>query len=539
MNEPSFGETHGNFYLLMEFVDGLTLRQLLQDRKLSAPEALAIVPKICDALQYAHSQGIVHRDIKPENILVDKEGHVKIADFGIAKILGDGERANLTEAQAIGTPHYMSPEQIEKPQTVDHRADIYSLGVVFYEMLTGELPLGKFQPPSKKVHVDVRLDEIVLRALEKEPERRYQQASEVKTQVETVAASAQPTIRAADRGPVSAAPQSVGAWKPVAIVVGVAAAITAAIILLAFLGLLAAIAIPNFVKGREQAQELFQQEHTNEVPASTLTWSPTLAPGEKPDFNKILSDAQTLTAEGSYEDALQHLLWYFDHTRTDPASGQEGVRLSFALSYWIELGRRYPKAKRALIEIRDADARKFSENTGYADLFQEVAGINQYLGTNDATVALFKTIEQSDPQLAQECFNYAENTLFQKGDYVTCRKYLGDPQKAFDIIREGWQRMKQFEQRTATQNEDQRKRFKEMAKTNALFAQFPDIPSPPPLADDNFVRQTRQLIEILVATGSKSEAENIQTQALAALNDPRLQTAVQDAEATIAGHDAR
>ena len=88
----------------------------------------------------------------------------------------------------MGTPHYMAPEQIEKPQTVDHRADIYSLGVVFYEMLTGELPLGKFQPPSKKVQVDVRLDEVVLHALEKEPERRYQQASEVKTAVETIAA---------------------------------------------------------------------------------------------------------------------------------------------------------------------------------------------------------------------------------------------------------------------------------------------------------------------------------------------------------------
>ena len=184
-----FGEVQGNFYLLMEFVDGLTLRQVLEGRRLSPGEALVIVPKICEALQYAHEQGIVHRDIKPENILMDKAGHVKIADFGIAKILGDGERTNLTEEQAIGTPHYMSPEQIEKPQSVDHRADIYSLGVVFYEMLTGELPLGKFQPPSRKVHIDVRLDEIVLRALEKEPERRFQHVSEVKTQVETVAAT--------------------------------------------------------------------------------------------------------------------------------------------------------------------------------------------------------------------------------------------------------------------------------------------------------------------------------------------------------------
>jgi tRNA A-37 threonylcarbamoyl transferase component Bud32/TM2 domain-containing membrane protein YozV len=184
-----FGEVSGRFYLLMEFVDGLTLRQLLQHGKLAPAEALNIVPKICEALQYAHEQGIVHRDIKPENILLDKQGRVKIADFGIAKIAGlEPKDFSLTGARDVmGTPHYMAPEQVEKPQTVDHRADIFSLGVVFYEMLTGELPLGKFAPPSQKVHVDVRLDEVVLHALEKEPARRYQHASQVKTAVETIA----------------------------------------------------------------------------------------------------------------------------------------------------------------------------------------------------------------------------------------------------------------------------------------------------------------------------------------------------------------
>jgi len=184
-----FGEADGLYYLLMEYVDGVTLRQLLQTRKLVPEEALKIVPKICEALQFAHDQGIVHRDIKPENVLLDKQGRVKIADFGIAKLLGGGmSEPALTEEQSVlGTPHYMAPEQVEKPQLVDHRADIYSLGVVFYEMLTGELPLGKFQPPSKKVQVDVRLDEVVLHALEKEPERRYQQAGQIKTDVETIA----------------------------------------------------------------------------------------------------------------------------------------------------------------------------------------------------------------------------------------------------------------------------------------------------------------------------------------------------------------
>ncbi len=186
-----FGEADGLYYLLMEYVDGMNLRQLLQTRKLAPEEALTIVPSICEALQYAHQEGIVHRDIKPENILMDKQGRVKIADFGIAKLLGGGGAAvSLTgEQQVVGTPHYMAPEQVETPAVVDHRADIYSLGVVFYEMLTGELPLGKFAPPSQKVHVDVRLDQVVLHALEKEPERRYQQASQVKTDVETIAKS--------------------------------------------------------------------------------------------------------------------------------------------------------------------------------------------------------------------------------------------------------------------------------------------------------------------------------------------------------------
>jgi predicted Ser/Thr protein kinase len=182
-----FGQAQGQPYFIMEYVDGLTLRELERAGKLSPHQALAIVPQICEALQFAHDEGIVHRDIKPENILLDKKGRVKIADFGIAKIMGRGAEAAPAETQgAIGTPHYMAPEQVERPQEVDHRADIFSLGVVFYEMLTGELPLGRFAPPSRKVEVDVRLDEVVLRALEKEPKRRYQQVTQVKTAVETI-----------------------------------------------------------------------------------------------------------------------------------------------------------------------------------------------------------------------------------------------------------------------------------------------------------------------------------------------------------------
>lgn len=213
-----FGQAGGFYYLLMEFVDGVSLRQLLQGGRLSPREALSIVPQICDALQYAHDHGIVHRDIKPENILIDRQGRLKVADFGLAKLVdhgspdGDtiavtahwphteapainnvaehapGMTQDLTEAgKVIGTPHYMAPEQLAHPADVDHRADIYALGVVFYQILTGELPGQPVQPPSKRVRLDVRLDEVVLRALEQEPERRYRQVSEMKTCLETIA----------------------------------------------------------------------------------------------------------------------------------------------------------------------------------------------------------------------------------------------------------------------------------------------------------------------------------------------------------------
>jgi len=195
-----FGDAGGQFYFLMEFVDGLNLRQLLAGSRIAPREALAIVPQICDALQFAHDQGIVHRDIKPENILLDRRGRVKVADFGLAKIIESRDDAadfstpgkiseNLTDAgKAMGTPNYMSPEQIQAPGEVDHRADIYALGVVFYQMLTGELPGKRLLPPSSKVQIDVRLDEIVLRALEQKPALRYQQVSEVKTMVESLSA---------------------------------------------------------------------------------------------------------------------------------------------------------------------------------------------------------------------------------------------------------------------------------------------------------------------------------------------------------------
>ena len=183
------GQSGSVYYFLMEFVDGVNLRQMLQAGKLAPRDALDLILQICEALEYAHGEGVVHRDIKPENILVDKKGRVKIADFGLSKLLGVARPdLQLTQSnQVMGTMHYMAPEQIDQPLAVDYRADLYSLGVVFYEMLTGELPLGRFELPSRKSAVDSRVDELVLRMLERNPKRRCQQASEIRLQLEAIA----------------------------------------------------------------------------------------------------------------------------------------------------------------------------------------------------------------------------------------------------------------------------------------------------------------------------------------------------------------
>ena len=182
-----FGQAGPWFYFAMERVVGKSLRELIATRALGAKESLAVVAQICEVLQYAHEQGVVHRDIKPENVFVDAGGRVKLLDFGLSKIRGAASPENLTRTdQVMGTVHYMAPEQWERPAEVDHRADIFALGVVFYELLTGELPVGRFEPPSQRVQVDVRLDEIVLRSLERDRERRYQHAVEVRTDVQRV-----------------------------------------------------------------------------------------------------------------------------------------------------------------------------------------------------------------------------------------------------------------------------------------------------------------------------------------------------------------
>jgi serine/threonine protein kinase len=181
----------GNFpYFTMDFVDGPSLRQiLLKSGPLIPSEAVKLFLQLCDGLEHAHQFGVIHRDIKPENLLVDKKGILKIADFGLAKLNGGANAScewQTSDGRPRGTLGYMAPEQILKPEAVDHRTDIYLAGAVLYEMLTGKPPLGRFPAPSQKAKVNSSLDAVLFKALEPDVARRYQDIRDFKQAVEAV-----------------------------------------------------------------------------------------------------------------------------------------------------------------------------------------------------------------------------------------------------------------------------------------------------------------------------------------------------------------
>ncbi|MEK6700906.1 MAG: serine/threonine-protein kinase [Planctomycetota bacterium] len=190
------------YFFVMEFVDGPNLRGLMVGGHIKPTQAVEIVGQICEALHYAHDEGLVHRDIKPENVLIDQRLRIKVADFGLAKIMTRQQGSTiLTRADGImGTPQYMAPEQVETPLQVDARADIYSVGVLLYEMLTGGLPMGRFDAPSKSNGVPIGLDAVVFRSLEKNPARRFATASEMKRAMNFAMDGATAAPAAAPRG---------------------------------------------------------------------------------------------------------------------------------------------------------------------------------------------------------------------------------------------------------------------------------------------------------------------------------------------------
>ena len=185
------GEDHGLYYITMELIDGKSLQAVLEGgRKLTVQRIAPIMEQICSALEFAHRRGVVHRDIKPANIMLDREDKVKITDFGTAKILQYGTQQ---KTNAIGTPGYMSPEQI-KGRGIDGRSDIFALGVMLYEMTTGQRPfqgedvasvlykiLNQDPPPPHKVEPSIPpgVSSTIMKALSKSAHMRYESCGEL------------------------------------------------------------------------------------------------------------------------------------------------------------------------------------------------------------------------------------------------------------------------------------------------------------------------------------------------------------------------
>lgn len=189
-----FGSLPEFEYIVMEYVPGPTLREFLRGHPLGM-KAFDIADQICDAVEHAHSIGVLHRDLKPENVLFesfDNSDSVKVADFGISRLIGDTEPGfhQTNTGFVVGTPFYAAPEQMTAGAKIDTRADIYSIGVMLYEMLTGQLPRGRFAPPSQHRRVPAGTDAVVLRCLESDPARRYANLALVRARLRDVASGA-------------------------------------------------------------------------------------------------------------------------------------------------------------------------------------------------------------------------------------------------------------------------------------------------------------------------------------------------------------
>ncbi|MCB1279287.1 protein kinase, partial [Prosthecobacter sp.] len=214
-----FGETEGGLlYIVMEYVEGTDVAKMIaKSGRLHTEHAMAITAHVCDALGYAHERGIIHRDIKPANIMVGYDGVVKVADFGLAKMTHSQNTGLTQSGMAMGTLHYMAPEALMLGSAVDHRADIYAVGVMLYQMLTGKIPQGMFKLPSLQIPgLDPRYDGIIAKAIMEDREARYQTVRELRGDLDAILT--QPVIKVEESAeaapavlPTQARPQRPGA----------------------------------------------------------------------------------------------------------------------------------------------------------------------------------------------------------------------------------------------------------------------------------------------------------------------------------------
>src|SRR5688572_16022087 len=230
------GSTSLTYFLVMEHVSGPSLRDLMKGAERDPLATLRLFLDICRGVEHAHRRGIIHRDLKPENILIDQEagGAPKVSDFGLASFTDGREHFHLTQTNvAMGTLRYMAPEQQMNAKDADHRADIYSLGVILYELVVGEPPIGAYKMPSEKKDVDERIDAIVVRALELDPAKRYQSLTEMIRDLEDLL----PSVSVPPR-PITKLERVKFTARRVGLRIGIALASVVVLISLAMLGVL-------------------------------------------------------------------------------------------------------------------------------------------------------------------------------------------------------------------------------------------------------------------------------------------------------------
>ncbi|MDF1545621.1 MAG: protein kinase [bacterium] len=175
------GVTSGRYYFVMEYIDGTSMREVIDSSKIPLKTKLEAMVQVCKALDYAHKNGVIHRDIKPANILIDKQGNALVADFGIAQMVGSPDSEMTATDMIMGTLAYMSPEQKISSTNVDQTTDIYAMGVILYEILLGKKPMGHFKLPSElESSIDWKFDAIIQKCLAPEAKDRFQTAVELK-----------------------------------------------------------------------------------------------------------------------------------------------------------------------------------------------------------------------------------------------------------------------------------------------------------------------------------------------------------------------
>ena len=185
------GKAGAHFYIAMELIEGESLRTWSHRTRPTSRDLAAALAQVAHALAYAHARAVVHRDLKPDNVLVTRELRTKVLDFGLAGLHAEGAECLTQSHVSMGTANYMAPEQRKDAKRADHKADIYSFGVMTYELLTGELPVGKFAAPSKAVAgLDPRWDGLVERCLEPHPLARPHSALELAHALESLSGKA-------------------------------------------------------------------------------------------------------------------------------------------------------------------------------------------------------------------------------------------------------------------------------------------------------------------------------------------------------------